>query len=66
MKNLIEFIRAIIRPILVIAFATIFLWAVVIVVLKFLNNEMANLLFRAFIDAVILIIGIWIGGRIKK
>ena len=66
MNNWLELLRGLIRPILVIAFAAIFLWAVVIVVLKFLNIEMANLLFRAFIDAVILIIGIWIGGRIKK
>lgn len=64
MKDWIEFIRAVIRPALVIAFAAVFLWFIVEVVPPFFSSQMADLAFKTFIDAILLIIGIWIGGRI--
>jgi len=66
MDKWIEFIRAIIRPALVIAFVTIFLWMLVKITPAYFTQGTADILFKTFIDAVILIVGIWIGGRIKK
>jgi predicted permease len=66
MDKWIEFVRAIIRPALVIAFVSIFLWIVISITPAYFSQSMADLIFKTFIDAVVLIVGIWIGGRIAK
>jgi len=66
MDKILEFIKGLIRPALVIAFVVIFLWIVVSITPSYFSQSMADLIFKTFIDAVVLIVGIWIGGRIAK
>jgi hypothetical protein len=66
MDKWIEFIRAVIRPALVIFFSIVFLWFIVEIVPPFFTSQMADLAFKTFIDAILLIVGIWIGSRVKK
>jgi len=66
MNNWLEFIKGLIRPALVIAFAACFLWIITGIVPNFFTEDMANLAFKTFIDAILIIVGIWIGGRIAK
>jgi hypothetical protein len=63
---MIEFIKALIRPLMVVAFVVVFLAIVLRLVPLYFNQSMADLVFKTFIDAVVLIIGIWIGGRLAK
>jgi len=66
MNEILEFLRGLIRPAMVLAFAACFLWIITSIVPDFFTEDMANLAFKTFIDAILIIVGIWIGGRIAK
>jgi ABC-type thiamin/hydroxymethylpyrimidine transport system permease subunit len=63
---MLELIKGLIRPFLVVSFAIVFLWFIIEVVPPFFTSGMADLAFKTFIDAILLITGLWIGGRTNK
>jgi ABC-type uncharacterized transport system permease subunit len=64
--TIIEIIKAVIRPFLVVSFSTLFLIIVWKISQQYLTPEIASKVFDAFTYTMTLIIGVYIGGRIKK
>ena len=63
MDKWLAFIRALQRPLLVIAFVTVFLVVLLTVGLKYFDSETAKLLWMTFSNTMSLIIGVVIGRR---
>ena len=63
MDKWLAFIRALQRPLLVIAFVTVFLVVLLTVGLKYFDSETAKVLWMTFSNTMSLIIGVVIGRR---
>ena len=64
--NIIELVKALIRPYIAITGWTAFLVIVCLVVKDFIDAEMAKQFAYVFTGTVTTIIGVWIGGRAIK
>ena len=61
-----DFIRGVIRPVLVIMFAIAFLTFVCIAVLRFLDREIAVGLIGSFTTLAVGVLSYWLGSRTKE
>lgn len=64
--NIIDIIRACVRPFIAISGWATFLIVVIIIISKFLDDEMAKQFAYVFTGAITTIVGVWIGERKAK